>query len=66
MTNDLKLMRPADLVKLLGLTQQRLAELRHFGRGPAYIKIGRSVMYAESDVNAWLAACRHDTTKDGD
>ena len=31
---------------------------RHVGRGPASFKVGRRVLYAVADVEAWLKAVR--------
>lgn len=51
------------------LTTEELAELarttsatcrywRHVGKGPRSFKLGRRVLYAESDVLAWIASVR--------
>jgi len=40
----------------LGLKPSTLAAWRHQGRGPRYLKIGRSCFYLESDIEAWLDA----------
>jgi predicted DNA-binding transcriptional regulator AlpA len=39
----------------LGLKPATLAAWRHQGRGPPYIKIGRSCFYLESDIETWLS-----------
>ena len=31
---------------------------RHVGKGPASFKVGRRVLYARDDVEAWLQAAR--------
>ncbi len=31
---------------------------RHIGKGPKSFKVGRRVLYAHSDVEAWLASAR--------
>ena len=31
---------------------------RRFGRGPAYYKFGRRIVYSVADLDAWLAAHR--------
>jgi predicted DNA-binding transcriptional regulator AlpA len=41
---------------LLGLKPTTLAAWRHQGRGPRYLKIGRSCFYRESDIESWLDA----------
>lgn len=32
----------------------KLAQWRHRGRGPAYVKAGRSITYLGADLNVWL------------
>lgn len=34
---------------------------RHIGKGPRSFKVGRRVLYAVEDVEAWIAAARHDS-----
>lgn len=34
---------------------------RHKRRGPKYFKVGRRILYARADLDAYRAACRHDT-----
>jgi predicted DNA-binding transcriptional regulator AlpA len=38
----------------LGLKPSTLAAWRHQGRGPRYLKIGRSCFYLERDIETWL------------
>ena len=56
------------------LTQVQLAAFLHkseawcerarwAGTGPAFLKIGRSVFYRRRDVEAWLEAHRHVSTR---
>jgi predicted DNA-binding transcriptional regulator AlpA len=40
----------------LHLKPSTLAAWRHQGRGPKYLKIGRSCYYKQSDLDAWLDA----------
>lgn len=53
------------------LTSEELAETcrtsvetvrywRHIGKGPKSFKVGRRVLYALDDVEAWLAEARRD------
>lgn len=42
---------------------QTLAKWRHEGKGPAYIKSGRLVIYRGSDVLDWLASRRVETNR---
>ena len=34
---------------------------RHHGRGPRAVRVGRRVLYRESDLKAWLDAARAGT-----
>jgi predicted DNA-binding transcriptional regulator AlpA len=45
-----------EAASFLGLKPSTLAAWRHQGRGPRYLKIGRSCFYLESDIEAWLDA----------
>ena len=40
--------------KYIGLKTQTLAVWACRGQGPNYVKIGRSVRYRQSDLDAWL------------
>jgi predicted DNA-binding transcriptional regulator AlpA len=40
--------------KLLGVAVQTLRNWRHLRRGPAYVKMGRSVRYQVKDLEAYL------------
>jgi hypothetical protein len=41
---------------IIGVKPTTLAMWRHKGRGPRYLKIGRSCFYLESDLESWLDA----------
>ena len=42
-------------LKLLGISEANLAQLRYLGTGPAYVKItGRQVRYMRADVAEWI------------
>lgn len=45
-----------------GLSKSTLDKLRHFGGGPAYLKLGRAVVYSTDDLDTWLASRRRDAT----
>lgn len=47
---------PLELGMRLGKSPAVLAQWRYLGTGPKFIKIGRSVRYRASDVEAWLEA----------
>lgn len=53
----------ADTIMLIGevaeltrLSENTLRWLRHDGRGPKSAKLGRRIVYRESDVIAWIDA----------
>jgi hypothetical protein len=48
----------AAAAKLTGLAVATLAKLRCTGGGPAYLKLGRKVVYRASDLAFWLGARR--------
>jgi predicted DNA-binding transcriptional regulator AlpA len=39
---------------LIGVKPTTLAMWRHKGKGPRYLKIGRSCFYRVSDIETWL------------
>ena len=43
---------------LLRVPQKTLATWAHLGRGPAYYRVGKRVLYRESELLAWLDAQR--------
>jgi hypothetical protein len=57
-------MRPKEAATYTGLTEQRLAHLRYSGGGCPFVRIGRSVSYLKSDLDAWLRANRRASTSD--
>lgn len=48
----------------LGLAQTTLAKLRCVGGSPAFMKLGRRVLYDRADLDTWLAARRAKSTSD--
>jgi hypothetical protein len=59
------LMPPAAAADYLGgLVTGTLAKWRHYGEGPAYIKIGARVMYAKTDLDDWIASRRRSNTSE--
>lgn len=51
-----QLLRPGQVAEWITLSEQTLANMRHQGRGPRYVKAGARVLYRRSDVEAWLDA----------
>ena len=45
-----------------GLSVKTLRRMRHEMRGPQYVKLGRRVVYSETDLGSWLNDNRVDTT----
>ena len=41
----------------LHLPQHTLQRLRHFNRGPRWIRIGRHILYDIADLEAWVVSC---------
>ncbi len=52
----------ADASTYLGLGASTLEKLRMTGKGPVYLKIGRRCLYAQRDLDAWLAQHRRIST----
>lgn len=48
----------------LGLSRSTLARLRVSGRGPRYIKLGRTILYFTDDLHAWLNSHRRWSTSE--
>lgn len=63
-TND-ELLTEIDLAVELQMRPQSLADWRHRGKGPAYVKLGQLVRYRRSDVDRWLDAQTRPELHDG-
>lgn len=50
----MSLMKVADAAVELGLSASTLNKWRTQGRGPKFVKLGRSVCYRPADLEAWL------------
>lgn len=48
--------RPNEAAEYIGSTASTLAKYRMYGAGPAFVKIGRRVVYRVEDLDAWLAS----------
>ena len=51
-----------EAAEYLRISVSRLNKLRVYGGGPTFFKIGSSVIYAEGDLDTWLAAHRRTST----
>ena len=52
------LLRPTEAARALGLNVQTLANFRHDGRGPSFVKLGSAVRY---DADALRKYCEANT-----
>jgi hypothetical protein len=50
------LLRPSEAARALGLHPQTLANLRHEGRGPCFVKLGAAVRYDADALREYCAA----------
>ncbi len=55
-------LREKDAAPFAGTTPAYLRKLRHLGRGPAFIKLGKRVAYLPSDLRAYVQAGRRNTS----
>mgnify|MGYP001073919398 CR=1 FL=1 len=52
--------------KYLGLKSPKtLRNWRYYGRGPAYCRLGRRIVYRQEDLDKFLEACRIDPEASG-
>ncbi|WP_104183588.1 helix-turn-helix domain-containing protein [Mycobacterium avium] len=58
------LLTPPELAQVLRTTTNSLAQERYLGRGVPFIKNGRRILYARSDVLAYLEQNRAQRTDD--
>jgi predicted DNA-binding transcriptional regulator AlpA len=57
--------RTSEAAIYCGLSMSTLNKLRMFGGGPIYLKLGRSVVYDQDDLDAWLDSKKRQSTSDG-
>lgn len=48
----------SEFADLCRVTPETVRYWRHVGRGPQHFKLGRRVLYAAEDVDAWIEAER--------
>ena len=51
-----QLLRPTEAARALGLHPQTLANFRHVGKGPEYVRIGSAIRYDADGLRAFVAA----------
>ena len=47
-------LRPGQAADYIGISQSTLAKWRVSGTGPVFGKLGRTVIYRRSDLDAWV------------
>ena len=57
-------MRVRQAAEYVGVSKSLLDKLRCYGGGPAYAKLGTSVIYNTDDLDAWVAARRVEPAND--
>ena len=55
-------MTTAEVAELLRAPLETVRFWRHVGKGPKSFKVGRRVLYAVEDVEAWIAEARESAT----
>lgn len=59
-----QLLTPAEAGCVLAMTKGALAQLRYMGTGPRFVRVsGRSVRYRQEDLDAWIRANLHGSTR---
>jgi len=54
-------LREPDAAVYVGLSRAYLRQARMYGRGPAFVRIGRAVLYRRDDLDRFLTEHRVDT-----
>lgn len=54
--------RVREAAEYVGLSKSSLDKLRMGDGGPTYFKVGRSIVYATADLDAWLESKRRSST----
>ncbi len=58
---------PRDAARYIGLAPATCAKMRCCSNdGPRFMRLGRKILYARSDLDTWLAARRASSTSDAD
>ena len=58
------LLTPREAARVLMVSESWLAKARMRGDGPAYVKVGRAVRYAQTALLQWLKSQQHLSTSD--
>ena len=62
MTDHPRYLSTREAAALLGISARTLECFREHGEGPTFRKFGRSVRYAQSDLDAWADSRRRRST----
>lgn len=54
------LMTIYEAAEYLNLTDRTLRQWKHYGRGPAFYKLGGKLMYRKQDIDDWIETNRHE------
>ena len=54
----------AEAARYCGCSPRTMEGLRQRGGGPRFLKLGRSVLYELTELDAWLEAARRESTSD--
>ncbi|PWE52766.1 DNA-binding protein [Metarhizobium album] len=58
-------LKPAEVSNLTGIPESTLAKMRMTpDAGPPFLKLGKTVLYDTTDVEAWLASKRRRSTSE--
>ena len=61
---DSLVLNATETARQLSLSTSTLAKMRLYGTGPAYIKLGRRVLYRVEDIQVWIAENRFNSTSE--
>jgi len=61
MSETTRALTEREVAELLGLSVATLRAWRHRGKGPRFLRLGRSIRYLPSDVNDFVRASAVDT-----
>ncbi|SFJ61457.1 transcriptional regulator, AlpA family [Aquamicrobium aerolatum DSM 21857] len=60
--NTRQMLRTPEAAQYLGISASTMNKLRVYGDGPAFVKLGRTVVYDPVDLNDWLRTNRRTST----
>lgn len=63
-TNQSRRYRTADAATYCASTKSTFEKYRLTGEGPAYIKLGRTVVYDQNDLDVWLNNNKRQSTSE--